>query len=756
MALALCVQINFGLSNKANHSSGHQDYFLKEQSLFGAVKTVPVLLPIPTEGPYSYGVPDGMDLAPGDFVQVPLGNREIAAVVWDGDGDDVDPKKLRAVISKFDCPPLGKDMRRFVEWVANYTLGPPGMVLKMVLRVPVALEPLPLIEGLRFTDQEPDRLTPARKNVLAFSDRGLSWTKSGLAHAAGVSTSVVDGLVKQGVMEKIQLPPEPLFAKPQSDYALTELTDSQHASAKSLRETIRKNQSNVTLLEGVTGSGKTEVYFEALAECIEQGKQALVLIPEIALTATFLERFEQRFGTRPAEWHSDMPPRAREKTWRQIATGELQVVAGARSSLFLPFQNLGLIIVDEEHDLAYKQEERVFYNARDMAVVRGKIGKFPVILCSATPSIETRVNADLDRYKHLKLESRFGEAILPDLQIIDMRKNPPARGKFLSPLIINAIQKSINNGEQALLFLNRRGYAPLTLCRVCGHRFECKNCSAWLVEHRFRNTLECHHCGDSYPTPEACPECGTLDHLVACGPGVERLAEEIVETFPKARTIILSSDMAGGVKRMRLELEAIAKGEADIIIGTQLVAKGHNFPLMTMVGVVDADLGLSNGDPRAAERTFQLLHQVTGRAGRAGGKSIGLLQSYQPQHPVIDAIANGDAAGFYEREIDGRRLTSLPPFGRLAAIIVSGEDKRETESYARAFRAACPKSDTVRVLGPAEAPLAQIRGRYRFRLLVHAPRNFQLQNWLREWFKLAPKARGNLRVQIDIDPQSFV
>lgn len=697
-----------------------------------------------------------MSVQPGDYVQVPLGSREVAAVVWNARDNTVDPKKLRSIISKFDCPPLGEEMRRFVEWVAGYTLSPPGMVLKMVLRVPAALDPETPMEGLQFTGSQPDRLTSARQQVMEFAEQGLAWTKSGLSHAAGVTPSVVDGLAKQNVLEPVLIPARPLQAKPQPDYGTTELTPNQSGKAEALCDAVRAKDVSVTLLEGVTGSGKTEVYFEAIAECIEQGKQALVLLPEIALTASFLERFENRFGARPAEWHSELAPRAREKTWRQIATGQLRVVAGARSALYLPFDDLGLIVVDEEHDQAYKQEDRVFYNARDMAVVRGQIEKCPVILCSATPSIESQVNAQLDRYDHVTLENRYGEAVLPELEAIDMRKNPPPRGKFLSPVMTDAIRETISNKQQALLFLNRRGYAPLTLCRACGHRFKCSNCSAWLVEHRFRKTLQCHHCGYSEPVPEACPKCGTLDHLVACGPGVERLGEEILELFPDARTYVLSSDMAGGVKRMRVELEAIAKGDADIVIGTQLVAKGHNFPLMKMVGVVDADLGLSNGDPRAAERTFQLLHQVTGRAGRAGGESLGLLQSYQPDHPVISSIIAGDPKAFYQREIDARKLTSLPPFGRLASIIISGKDRRETERYARALRLACPASDLARVLGPAEAPLAQIRGRYRFRLLVHAPRNFALQDWLRGWYGTAPKPTGNIRVQTDIDPQSFV
>lgn len=719
-------------------------------------QTVLVLLPIPTQGPYTYAVPEGLQLSPGDYVQVPLGPRQIAAVVWDGEAATLDQKKLKAVIKKFDCPAMASDMRRFIEWMANYTLSAPGMVLKMALRVPAALDPEPPLPGYRFTEHCPDRMTSARRLVLAFADHGLSWTKSGLAHAAGVTPSVIDGLVKQNVLQPIEIPARTLHAEPDPEYASVALSPDQKTNSEILIENFKSQKTGVTLLEGVTGSGKTEVYFEALAECIRNGKQALVLIPEIALTSTLLKRFENRFGSPPAEWHSDIPPNRREKIWRQVATGQLRVVAGARSALFLPFCDLGLIIVDEEHDLAYKQEDRVFYNARDMAVVRGNFANAPIILCSATPSVESRVNADLERYSFAKLQNRFGEAALPDLSAIDLRRNPPAPGKFLSPILTDAIAKTLKKEEQSLLFLNRRGYAPLTLCRVCGHRFECQNCSAWLVEHRFRNILQCHHCGETQPTPEACPSCGALDHLVACGPGVERLAEEVLEQFPEARTIVLSSDMMGGAKRLRLELEAIAKGEADIIIGTQLVAKGHNFPLMTLVGVVDADLGLANGDPRAAERTFQLLYQVTGRAGRSGASAKGILQSYQPDHPVIASILSGDREGFYNREIEARKQTSLPPFGRLAAVIISGKDRRESEQYARNLRLAAPQTKEVRVLGPAEAPLAMIRGRYRYRILVHSPRNFQLQDWLRGWFSNAPKPHGSIRMQIDIDPQSFV
>jgi len=721
-----------------------------------AAKAVPVLLPMPAERAYSYAVPEGMRVVPGSIVRVPLGPREVAGVVWDNGADAVDPGKLRPISEAFDCPPISRDIRRFVDWVAAYTLSPPGLVARMLLRAPEAFDPEPPVEGLAWSGAAPDRMTAARARVLELAGDGMAWTRSGLAHAAGVSSSVIDGLSQQGVFEPAMIPRRPVVVAPDPAYAEPELTPDQAAAAGELRRQMQDGGFSVTLLDGVTGSGKTEVYFEAVAEAVRAGRQVLILLPEIALTQAFLERFHDRFGAKPAEWHSDLPPRMRERVWRQVAEGGVRVVAGARSALFLPFKELGLIVIDEEHDPAFKQEDRVFYSARDMAVVRASIGKFPVVLASATPSIESRVNAEQGRYRRIRLTSRYAQAALPSLKAIDMRRSPPARGSFLSPVLISAVEDTVARGEQALLFLNRRGYAPLTLCRVCGHRFECPDCSSWLVEHRFRGQLVCHHCGHNEKRPEACPECGTLDHLVACGPGVERIAEEVVQKFPDARTIVLSSDMLGGVKRLRLELEAIAKGEADIVIGTQLVAKGHNFPGITLVGVIDADLGLANGDPRAAERTFQLLSQVTGRAGRTGKDSVGLLQTYQPDHPVMRAIVSGDAESFYARETAERERAQLPPFGRLAGIVVSAQTKAEAEAHARGLRRSAPESNDIHVLGPAEAPLALIAGRHRYRLLVHGSRRADIQGFVRALLAAGPKQRGSVRVQVDIDPQSFL
>ncbi len=717
---------------------------------------VSVLLPYAIAGPYSYRTPAEMQLAPGDIVELPLGTREVIGVVWDDPPDlDRTSNRLREVNAKFDTPPLSKETRNFVDWVADYTLATRGMILRMVLHAPGALEPEPWRQGLRLAGPPPERITAARRKVLDTVADGLAWTKSSLAGAAGVSPSVVQGLVAAGTLEPIEIPPPPVALPPVPNFSRPELNDDQRTAAIALRATAADGFS-VTLIDGVTGSGKTEVYFEAIAETVRLGGQVLILLPEIALTADFLDRFAARFGQRPGEWHSDVAPRSRERLWRGVASGAVRAVVGARSALFLPFPDLQLIVVDEEHDPAYKQDDGVSYHARDMAVARGHIGDISVILSSATPSIESRVNAELGRYRRIIMPVRFAGAALPEMTAVDLRVDPPERGHWLSPPLVAAIGSTIAGNQQALLFLNRRGYAPLTLCRTCGHRFQCPNCATWLVEHRFRGQLVCHHCGHSEPRPDACPNCGDSDSLVACGPGVERLAEEVVERFPEARISVLSSDMLGGVQRLMRELAAIAEGEADIIIGTQLVAKGHNFPLLRLVGVVDADLGLAHGDLRAAERTFQLLSQVTGRAGRVGGSSRAIIQTTAPDHPVMLAMVAGDTEAFYRGEIEERRLAQLPPFARLVAVIVSGPDRDSARGYAHALRRAAPTSTEVSVFGPAEAPLAVIRGRHRYRLLVHAQRISNVQAYVRNWISGAPEPKNSTRIAIDVDPQSFV
>ncbi len=734
--------------------------------------TADVLIPVAVDQTYTYRVEEDSPLQPGDFVEVPLGTRRVVGVVWSR--GRAPAGRLKPAGERCDVSPLSSNLRAFVDWVARWTLSPRGMVLRMAIRAPFAVAPAAPRLGVRYSRPPAGgRDTPARRRVLAASEPGATWAKTTLAAAAGCSVAVVNGLLAEGALEVAALVSETTFGRPDPDFAAPNLSALQAAAATALRARVEEATAGVTLLQGVTGSGKTEVYFEAIAAALRAGRQALILLPEIALTAQFLDRFAARFGTRPAEWHSSVGAKRRPPVWHGCAEGSVAVVAGARSALFLPFRNLAVIIVDEEHEAAYKQEDGVSYHARDMAVVRGRIEAAAVVLASATPSIETQVNARAGRYGHLQLPARFGNRPMPAISALDLRRHGPARGRWIAPPLEQAIVETVGRGEQALLFLNRRGYAPLTLCRSCGHRFQCPDCTAWLVEHRFRHVLVCHHCGHTERRPEVCPVCEAAHALVPCGPGIERLAEEVADRFPAMRTAVLSSDFAGGTDRLRGELDTVTAGGCDIVIGTQLVAKGHNFPMLTLVGVIDADIGLSNGDPRAAERTFQLLQQVTGRAGRFDRPGRAILQTYQPDHPVVRALLSGEAERFYAEETAQRRRATLPPFGRLAAIVVSGPDFAGTQAHARALAQASallppsdrwtlaaagglPSEDDLVVWGPAEAPIAVIAGRHRFRLLVRAPRRADLQGFLRALLDQAPPARGGVRVNFDIDPQSFL
>jgi primosomal protein N' (replication factor Y) (superfamily II helicase) len=717
---------------------------------------VDVLLPVAIDRAYSYRVPAGLTLVPGDVVRVPLGSREATGSVWAW--RELPPEldaRLKTVGEKLPVPPLRAELRAFIDWVADYTVSARGMVLRMALRHGDPTGPERLRLGVRLCGPAPLQLTAARRRVLQAAADGLLHGKRELAEEAAVSTGVIDALVDAGTLESLALPPETVPA-PDPDHAAATLSPAQRAAVTALTATLAEGRYAVTLIDGVTGSGKTEVYFEAVADMLRRGRQVLILVPEIALTAQFLDRFAARFAVRPAQWHSALTPRRRARTWTGVAAGEVPVVVGARSALFLPFADLGLIIVDEEHDGAFKQEDGVHYHARDMAVVRARLADIPIVLASATPSVETEVNARRGRYRRLHLPERFGGQHLPSIEAIDLRREGPPRGRYVAERLLAAVKATIARGDQALLFLNRRGYAPLTLCRACGFRLKCPQCEAWLVDHRFQRRLRCHYCGFGRPPPAACPACQATDSFVACGPGVERLAEELATSCPEGRLLVLSSDVVASVERLREEFAKIEDGRVDIIIGTQLVAKGHHFPKLNLVGIIDADLGLGHGDLRAAERTFQLLQQVVGRAGRAQGRGQGLVQTHQPEHPVMRALLAQDREAFYAHEIAAREQTGYPPFGRLASLVVSASEKLSAEGLARKLALSAPAASAVRILGPAEAPIAVIRGRHRFRLLAKAPRGFDLSGYVRDWLAAGPKPQAGQRVDIDVDPQSFL
>lgn len=725
--------------------------FFDEGALVGVLTTQPLGRAL------DYKAPEG-GCHLGAFVEVPLGPRKVIGVVWGPGQSDYDYAKIRSVIRVLDAAPMRLEMRDFLQKAAAYTLTPMPAMLRLATRAPGLGDPPSMRKVYRRGARDPDRMTDARRRVLDFlANYGdLSFTLKELSELAGVTPSVIKGLVTHKAIHEEDSPRDLPFAPLDPNLPSKKLTPDQAEAANKLSIQVSAGDYGTTLLRGVTGSGKTEVYLEAVAATLRAGRQALVLLPEIALTAEFLTRVEARFGARPAEWHSGATMTERRRIWRMVGQGQAQLVIGARSALFLPFQNLGLIVVDEEHDTSYKQEDGVLYNARDMAVLRASLIGAQVILASATPSLESWANAQSGKYKRLNLEARFGPAVMPTMQTIDMRTETLPSDRWISGALQRAVEARLAAGEQAMLFLNRRGYAPITLCRACGHQIGCDQCDARMVEHRFLKRLMCHQCGETKPMPDKCPSCDAEGRMAPVGPGVERLGEEAVKLFPQARVAVLSSDMYGSARALKAEIETIATGGADVIIGTQLVAKGHNFPNLTLVGVIDADLGLQGSDLRAAERTFQLMRQVSGRAGRAEKPGTALLQTYQPEHPVIRAILAGDEEGFWRAEAAEREQAGVPPYGRMAGIILSGPDVAQVFDAANALaRNTTPLTRVgAQVFGPAPAPIARIRGRHRVRLLVKAGKGVALQGAISKWIAQL-HLKGDLRLAVDIDPQSF-
>ncbi|MEJ7926302.1 primosomal protein N' [Sphingobium sp. AN641] len=709
-------------------------------------------------GPLDYRVPHDMAVRPGNIVIVPLGPRQLIGVVWEEDAfpgvESVGDNRLRNIIGAVDAPPIPEPLRRLIEWTAHYYLSPPAAVLRMALASMSALEGTRTVIEYRASGTVPTRMTGQRSQAMERIGERQGLIRE-LAMIGGVSDAVIRGLVKAGAFDAVEVSIDTPFPLPDPDHAPPALSDAQRAAAGTLVEAVGANGFAPFLLDGVTGSGKTEVYFEAIAAALRADRQVLVLLPEIALTEPFLERFEKRFGTAPVNWHSGLRQTERRRAWRAIASGQARVVVGARSALFLPYPRLGLIIVDEAHEASFKQEDGVHYHARDVAVMRGLMETFPVILASATPAIETRHQVELGRYREIKLPSRFGGAEMPAISGVNLLTDPPERGRWIAPPLVKAIDATMAKGEQSLLFLNRRGYAPLTLCRHCGYRFQCPNCTAWMVEHRLTHRLACHHCGHVIPAPRFCPECKEEDSLVACGPGVERIADEVRALWPQARVAIVTSDTLWSPAKAAEFVKSVEAGDIDIIVGTQLVTKGYHFPNLTLVGVIDADLGLEGGDLRASERTFQQIVQVAGRAGRGVKPGQVLIQTRMPEAGVIKALIDGDAERFYAMETESRRRANAPPFGRFAAIIVSSEDSEEAARTARLIGKSAPVVEGLRVYGPAPAPLSVLRGRHRHRLLVHATRTIDVQDIIRAWLDNVVWKAGT-RVSVDVDPYSFM
>ncbi|MFO1018981.1 MAG: primosomal protein N' [Hyphomonadaceae bacterium] len=717
---------------------------------------VSVQFPLPLPEPFDYRASSSLNIEPGQHVIAPIGSRLVRGVVWRVERDHPGAANLKAIDEVLSGAPIPEISRTFVDWAARYLVRPPGDLLRMVARSPDALLPPPTYTVLAPTGELPPKLTDARKRVLDEAAKEQV-NAAELARRAETSSAVVKGLVDCGALMKLEISEDPPFPPPDLARRGKPLSEIQQAAAEQMCAFVRQGGFHVSLLDGVTGSGKTEVYLEAAAEALASAPdaQVLVLIPEIALTQAAMARFEARFGAQPVEWHSAIPHKARRRAFREITAGRARLIVGARSALFLPYPNLKLIVIDEEHDPSYKQEEGVIYQARDLAVARAKIGNCGIILASATPSLETLVNAQAGRYAHVQLPSRHGTAELPDVELVDLKLDAPDKGRWLSPKLIRGAAEALLRGEQALFYMNRRGYAPLTLCKACGHRMQSPETDSWLVEHRYSGRLVCHLTGFSMPKPKNCPECNAENSFTSIGPGVERIEEEVREFFPAARIEIFSSDTTPDGDAVRSLVKRMEDGEIDILIGTQIVAKGHNFPNLTFVGVVDADLGLKGGDLRAGERTFQLISQVAGRAGRHVKKGRALIQTYAPQEPVMQALLQQDRDAFFAAEIAEREAAGMPPYGRLAAIIVSAPQEQLANDAAKIMGEKAPHVEGLDLWGPAPAPLSVIRGMHRRRFLIRANRGVDISAFLAAWSSRV-KLHSAVRVQIDVDPYSFM
>lgn len=724
------------------------------------VKIVGVLLPLPLNGVFDYKVDE--DTKIGSVVRVGWGKEQQIGVVFkDGKSSDIDDIKIKHIIEVIDIPPLSEKLLEFIHWVAQYNMAPLGLVLKMAIGGKSMFDNVPTDCLYRLTGktlaEAKLKNSDARWHVMHLLEYA-PYSRAEIAKGAGVSQSVIKTLIDAKVIEPVLQEKKKVFEIPNADYSIVKLTDEQQAAADIL---CAKNGCgfSVTLLEGITGSGKTEVYFEAVAAALNSGKQVLVLVPEIVLTTQWLARFEHRFGTKPACWHSNLSPADKKQTFKSIVRGEAKVIVGARSALFLPYKDLGLIVVDESHDHSFKQEDVVNYQGRDMAIVRAKIEQFPLILSTATPDLETIVNVEENKYDIVKLTSRFAAAELPEIRVIDLKKDKPQKGSWgtswLAPTLVEAISQNLQKNEQSMLFLNRRGYAPLTICRDCGHRIQCPHCTSWLTEHKSTHSLICHQCGYSMPKPKMCPECGSEEGLVACGPGVERVAEEVKNRFPDARIAVVSSDTTSSFAEVSDIISQMEQGRLDIIIGTQILAKGHHFPMLTLVGVVDADLGLMGSDLRAAEQTYQLLTQVAGRAGRGDKKGVVYMQTVYPENNVLKALVENNRDEFIRIEKKTRQILKMPPFGKLAAIIVTGENIEKTEKTAYLLGRCAPNTDMITTLGPAPAPLYMVRGKYRYRLLLKTEKCINIQDIIKKWLSMI-ETPSNVRIKIDINPYSFM
>ena len=738
-------------------------------------KEVAVLLIGPFNDTFDYLIEENInEISPGQIVLAPFRQRKVVGIIVSEGSKTVSKSKLKNVIDIYELDPIPLPTIDLISFLANWNCVYKGLVLKMVLSpLEAIISPqynkvykYNLEDGLSIDSIDNKKLRSKRKLVLdALVNSDKEVYETSLIQDIGVSKTILKDMVNKNLIVEKLIKIKPDFSKnfiksndikKENDKPLNE---HQKNAVDKINKSIKKNEADCFLLDGVPGSGKTETYFETVQTCLDERKQVLILLPEIALTPDWQKRFYNKFNFNPLVWHSDISKKKRKEIWLSALSGTAGVIVGARSALMIPISKLGLIVVDEEHEPAFKQEENVRYNARDMAVYRAKRSSATIVLASATPSLETFYNMRMGKYIHLTLPKRATGADMPDIKLLDLKLHPPQKGNWISPLLINQIQDKLLKKEQTLLFLNRRGYAPLRVCNSCGNKVKCINCETWLVEHRLDNLLTCHHCGYSKHISNICEVCGNKDQMKSCGPGVERIEEEVQRLFPEAKSITLSSDTMKNQNLLTNAIEQIKNSEVDIIIGTQMVAKGHDFPKLKLVGIIDGDIGLSGGDLRASERSFQLLQQVAGRSGRhtAGTNDKGLvyLQTFDTENPIIKAIAQNNRDDFFEKELISRKNANMPPYGRLAAIILSSKFESNLDSFSSDISRLAPSFKNVKIFGPAPAPMYFLRGKYRRRFLIKSDKTVNIQKVLIDWTKKINKP-SNINLTIDIDPFSFM
>lgn len=731
--------------------------------MFKSGDIVKVLIPNVINTGYDYRLTAKAEV--GDFVRVTVMNRQYVGVIIGNGDSNLDVSKIKPIIEVCNFGHLSHSDIDWIYKMSNWTLMAPGAVLRLILNVPDAFLPPKTEQLYRVNFDSKVKMTDARQSVFdAFqSNDNDAMSVNDIINIAHVGNAVIKGMIKSGALVESMVREKTNndFVYEYFDTKNVVLNKEQQSAANILKTAINKNEFSVHLLDGITGSGKTQVYFDAVLNAYNNGKSVLLMMPEIALTAQFMDRFKQRFGNPPVVWHSNLTSARRRNIWQGVARGDIRIVVGTRSALFLPWQNLGLIVVDEEHDPSYKQEDMGNYHARDMAVLRAKIANFPVVLASATPSVETLHNVALGKYNRIRLMSRFGGATLPKIETIDMRTARPDVYKIndeeksgnLSPKLCDEIRNTLDEHKQVMLFINRRGFAPIVQCKKCGWVCECPDCSMSMNYHKHLNKMVCHMCGKMASVPRTCPKCGA--DVSMRGAGLEKIEEEISVKFPNAKTALVSSDTIMSREALERLVHKMENGEIDIVIGTQILAKGHHFPNLTLVGVVDADMGLFGTDFRSGEHTFQQLFQVAGRAGRGEFPGRVLLQTYNPEHPVIRAICSGDRDEFMGNDMKSRRAAKMPPFGQLIAVIVEANKETTLKKYCDDLARVAPQLNGGKIMGPIAAQIYQIRNWYRMRFLVSGTANANLQPIVRDWLNKI-KTPTNVRVKIDVNPMNFM